>query len=445
MKILYHLFCLSFVIQKWLLKRFTPGGLAILVCLFAAAIVGLDTKQTMAYQIFTFLLAILIIAIAFSFYFQIRIKAIRKLPRFATVGIKLNYSIDLINDSKHSQIGLKLIEGIATNKINLANFRRLYQSPTAKKQVKSLTLVYSRWLKAIAYQRKAKTKVIDLPILQAKTTVRIKGEIIPTHRGIVRFASINILRPDPFNLFNATKTIKSPQSILVLPKLYQLPSISLPSSRISQSGSTSLASSVGDSEEFEALRDYRPGDPLRKIHWKSWAKTGNPVVKEEQSEYFVRHALILDNFQPQSHSAILEEAISVAASFAGNLHPHESLLDLIFVGLESFCFTSGRGLGSSEQMLEILAGVSACQDKTVDHLSIALEPRLSRLSSCICILIAWDEARKKLTQQLQMANIPLLILLIAESEHQYPDLTLENLHILPLGKIQESLMNITAN
>ena len=65
MKFLYRLFCFSYRIQQWLLRRFTPGGLAILVCLVATAIISLDTKQTMAYQVLTFLLAILIIAIAF--------------------------------------------------------------------------------------------------------------------------------------------------------------------------------------------------------------------------------------------------------------------------------------------------------------------------------------------------------------------------------------------
>jgi len=443
MKLLYHLFCLSYEIQKWLFKRFTPGGIAILVCLLAAAVVGLDTKQTMAYQIFTFLLATLIIAITFSFYFRIKLKVERTLPRFATVGVKLSYRIALTNESKHPQIGLKFIEEITIKKISLINFKRIYLS--AKKKVKSLSLIYFSWLKAISYQKKAKTKVIDLPTLKAQNTVTIKGEITPNCRGRINLSGINILRPDPFNLFNAIKIIKLPQSILVLPKRYQLPSINLPGSRMSQSGSASLASSVGDSEEFIAVREYRPGDPFRKIHWKSWAKTGNPIIKEEQSEYFVRHTLILDNFQPQSQSAILEEAISVAASFACNLHTQESLLDLMFIGSKSFCFNSGRGLGSSEQMLEILAGVSACQDKTFDYLTAALELRLSILSGCICIFIAWDEAREKLIQRLQAAKIPLLILLIAKSEQQYQDLNLENLHVLPLGKIQESLMSIAAN
>ncbi|WP_319419678.1 DUF58 domain-containing protein [Pleurocapsa sp. FMAR1] len=442
MKLLYRLFCFSYGIQQWLVRRFTTGGLAMLVCLLAAAIIGLDTKQTMAYQVLAFLLAVLIIAIAFSFYFRFQFRATRTLPRFATVGVKLSYPLVITNKTKKIQAGLKFIEEIAHPKLSLGEFKQIVKSSTKKGRINSLTYIYIRCLKAIARQRKAEAKAIDLPILKPDSETKIRGEITPTHRGVVRLSRITILRPDPFNLFNAIKTISLPQSLLVLPQRYQLPRINLPGARMSQSGSVSLASSVGDSEEFVSLRDYRPGDPLRKIHWQSWAKTGKPVVKEEKSEYFVRHALVLDTFQSQSQSEILEEAISVAASFAWDLHTQESLLDLMFVGIESYCFTSGRGLGNSEQMLEILAGVTACQDKTFAYLTAGLIERISMLSGCICIFIDWDEERKKLVEYLQGFKIPLLLLLITKEEKQYNHLNVENLHILPLGKIQTALMNL---
>ena len=441
MKLLYRLFCFSYGIQQWLIRRFTTGGLAMLVCLLAAAIIGLDTKQTMAYQVFAFLLAVLIVAIAFSFYFRFRFQATRTLPRFATVGVKLSYPLVITNKTKKTQTGLKFVEEIAHPKLSLGEFKQIVKSSTKKGRINSLTYIYIRWLKAIARQRKAEAKAINLPVLKPDTETKIRGEIMPTHRGVVRLTQIAILRPDPFNLFNAIKTTSLPQSLLVLPQRYQLPTINLPGSRMSQSGSVSLASSVGDSEEFVSLRDYRPGDPLRKIHWQSWAKTGKPVVKEEKSEYFVRHALVLDTFQSSSQSEILEQAISVAASFAWDLHTQESLLDLMFVGIESYCFTSGS-LGSSEQILEVLAGVTACQDQTFNYLTAALMERISMFSGCICIFIDWDEERKKLVEYLQGFKIPLLLLLITEEEKQYSHLNVENLHILPLGKIQAALMNL---
>ena len=41
------------------------------------------------------------------------------------------------------------------------------------------------------------------------------------------------------------------------------------------------------------------GIALRKIHWRSWARRGEPVVKEYQEEYFSRIALVLDTFLPR--------------------------------------------------------------------------------------------------------------------------------------------------
>ena len=134
---------------------------------------------------------------------------------------------------------------------------------------------------------------------------------------------------------------------------------------------------MGQSEEYVALRDYRHGDPLRHIHWRSWARVGEPVVKEFEDEFFVRHALVLDTFTDHPHSEVFEEAVSVAASFACTMPTQESLLDLLFVGPQSYCFTAGRGVAHVEQMLEILASVRACGSafRALEHL--VLEPRRS--------------------------------------------------------------------
>src|SRR5207247_8902647 len=99
---------------------------------------------------------------------------------------------------------------------------------------------------------------------------------------------------------------------------------------------------------------------LRHIHWGTGAKAGKPVVKEFEDEFFVRHALVLDTFTEHPHSEVFEEAVSVAASFACAIQTQESLLDLLFVGPQSYCFTAGRVLAHTDQMLENLPSLLAC-------------------------------------------------------------------------------------
>ncbi len=73
---------------------------------------------------------------------------------------------------------------------------------------------------------------------------------------------------------------------------------------------------------------------------------------------------MLDTFQhDEPYSETFEEAISVAASFACGVLTQESLLDLLFVGAQAYCFTTGRGLAHVDQMLEILASVRMCVDQ----------------------------------------------------------------------------------
>ena len=197
-----------------------------------------------------------------------------------------------------------------------------------------------------------------------------------------------------------------------------------------------------------SLRDYRSGDPLKSIHWKSWAKTGKPVVKEYIDEHFSRHALILDTFGKDGKSELFEEAVSVAASFASSLERGESLLDLMFVGDDSYCFTSGRGMGSTEKMMEILASVNLCKDKPFSTLAESTLKRASLLSSAICIFIDWDDNRESFASKLTSLGIPLMVFVIAESGNIEKIRTspirekLENFHILESGKIGEGLADL---
>ena len=89
---------------------------------------------------------------------------------------------------------------------------------------------------------------------------------MPLRRGRIQLAGISVARPDPLGLCYARQFKRLPQSIPVLPKRYSLPSIQLPGGRKHHSGGIAVTTSVGESEEFVSVRDYRPGDPLRKFH-----------------------------------------------------------------------------------------------------------------------------------------------------------------------------------
>ncbi|WP_353929691.1 DUF58 domain-containing protein [Okeanomitos corallinicola TIOX110] len=427
------------------------SGFTVILCLIFAAALGIDTTQNMTYQIFTFLVSILIISTIFSFFFRSRFSATRTLPKFATVGVKLKYKIIIHNKSDQTQLNLKLFENFADPRPTFKEFIETPEPEEYKRTSLDIKLGSYRWLWLVSRKQCGTAKTLELPALKPQSKTEIIGEITPSHRGLMRLVSLTIARPDPLGIFNACQTISAPQSLLILPQLYQLPPIQLPGFSKYQSGGVALASSVGDAEEFRSLREYRPGDSIRKIHWKSWAKIGKPIVKEEQDEFFVRHALILDTFQPEKYSQILETAISLSASLASDVQTQESLLDLMFVGNEAYCFTFGRGLSHTDKMLEILASVGACRDQDFDSIIPVVLEKISMLSGCICIFLSWDEARKKLIEYLEQMNIHTLVFILSENKTddfdnlqktEFIKYNLAKFHVLNIHNIQQELMRL---
>ena len=120
-------------------------------------------------------------------------------------------------------------------------------------------------------------------------------------------------RTDPFGLFRAFTKFQAPETVLILPKRYPLPPIILPGTTRFQQGGVALALNVGQSDEFVLLREYRRDDPIRRIHWRSWARIGKPIVREFEDEFFSRYALVLDTFSDEPYSEPFEEAVSVAS------------------------------------------------------------------------------------------------------------------------------------
>jgi len=423
----------------WSRRRFTSAGLAVAGGFIGAGAVGVDIENTVTYQSFSLLLAFLLPALAGSLFFRARFSATRSLPRFGTAGQPLRYRVQVKNLTGKPQTGLTLIE-------ELADPRPAFQEWLA------FQLIESRRVRPfhVTQRRRgnpfrlAVVKPAEVPPLPARGETVVPVEVLPLRRGILRFTGVTLARPDPLGLFRSFSRTTASQIVLILPKRYPIPPIALPGALRYQEGGVALAANVGASEEFVALRDYHHGDPLRHIHWRSWAKTGKPIVKEFEDEFFVRHALVLDTFDNEPNSEVLEEAVSVAASFACTVLTQESLLDLLFVGNQSYCFTAGRGLAQADQMLEILASVRNCADKPFDTLEHLVLNHISIVSGCICVLQRWDDPRKSFIKKLRALGIPLLVLVVTRPGEKKPDAgplrdEPENFHVLEIGHIGEEL------
>jgi uncharacterized protein (DUF58 family) len=415
-------------VRGWFRRRFTPAGLLVLLAVVFSAGFGIDMNLTVAYQAFALLLCVLLVSLAWGWTSRKEFTARRVLPRFGTVGTPLPYRVAVQSATGRMEGDLSLWERMADTPEALAKYEGLpeLERPRGRGVV-------------------AEAPELKLPALPPGEEVEASHTLMPRQRGVLHFTGMTMVWPDPLGLFRSMTEIRSPQSVLILPRRYPVPRFDLPGRMKYQRGGVALASSVGESEEFVAMRDYRPGDPLRHIHWKGWAKTGRPIVKEFQDEFFVRHALVLDTFTDDGESEAFEEAVSVAASFACTIPDQDSLLDLMFVGPQAVCFTAGRGLAYPEQLLEILASVRPSRDKELSALEQLVLRHAGSVSGCICVLLAWDERRQRFIRQLKSLGIPLMVLVVTprgdgrELEPGPMADAPENLHRLEVGRAAERL------
>lgn len=439
--LVYWLNRISSRLQHWAQRRFTTAGLLVLAAFGFSILIGPDTDNNVAYQGLTVLFFFLVLAVGFSWFFRGRFSAARNLPRFATAGSPFTYTLRIQNHTNKAQAGLVVLDNLADSRPPFRDWLAVQRAE--QKQLRSFRVSTRRRgnpfkLAAIGH--------VPMPLAPPGHAVDVAIELTPLRRGLLRLSDVTVARADPLGLFRGFVRIPLRQSVMILPKRYPLPPIELPGTMKYQQGGVAQAAHVGQSEEFISLRDYRYGDPLRHIHWRSWARVGKPVVREFEDEFFVRHALVLDTFSDQPHGELFEEAVSVAASFACALQNQESLLDLLFVGPDSFCFTAGRGLAHNEQMLEILAGVRTCSDKPFSALESLVLDHATNVTGCICVLLNWDEPRRDFVHKLKSLGIPVLALVIVASATTLDPGPLKDdparFVVLELGKIQEGLARL---
>lgn len=427
-------------------RRVTPAGWLVVATAVVVGAIGADTNASNGYETFALLCCAILASTICTPFGRARVAVERILPKFGSVGQRLNYRLIVRSEAPRSQAGLKLFENLPDPRPTFEEFALTPEPGEQRRNWVDRNYGYYRWRWLLSRNIRARFDEVALPPLAPGQELSVSASLIPLRRGVLRLEAVTVASPDPFGFFRSLRELRLPQSILILPERHALPAFQLPGTVKYQQGGVSMAASVGESEEFVSLREYRAGDSLRRLHWKSFAKLGKPIVKEFQDEFFVRHALLLDTFGAPGAAELFEDAVSVAASVACAIQDQESLLDLMFVGAEAYCFTSGRGVGRIEKMLEILASVNLCLDREFSELEQLVLDHMADISGCVCVFLEWDESRQRLVQALRAREIPVRVFVIVPAGAEAPLGIMaadpHHFYVLTEGKIAEGLATL---
>ncbi|GAA2880489.1 DUF58 domain-containing protein [Streptosporangium fragile] len=146
-------------------------------------------------------------------------------------------------------------------------------------------------------------------------------------RGRFAIGPLSIRISDPFGLVELTRSFTISDTLVVTPHVVALPHVRL-SGEWMGGGDSRTRSVAAAGDDDIAPREYRQGDDLRRVHWRSTARRGELMVRREEQQWQSRGALLLDTrrhaHRGEGPRSSFEAAVSAAASIGVHL-AHEGL------------------------------------------------------------------------------------------------------------------------
>jgi uncharacterized protein (DUF58 family) len=141
-------------------------------------------------------------------------------------------------------------------------------------------------------------------------------------RGKFTIGPLRVRVADSFGLVEITRSFSATSTLVVTPKIYDLPRTVAPTAWLGEGdGGMRTISAIG--EDDAAPRAYQDGDALRRVHWRSTARYGELMVRREEHQWRNSASVFLDTrrlaHSGSGPSATFEFAVSAAASIGAHL------------------------------------------------------------------------------------------------------------------------------
>jgi uncharacterized protein (DUF58 family) len=199
-------------------------------------------------------------------------------------------------------------------------------------------------------------------------------EVRPAWRGRYRIGPLERSIADGLGLARSARLVPGETELLATPPVEPLANLRSASGVGLANDTTLLRTGLGSADDV-LIREYHQGDDVRRIHWRSTARTGQLMVRREERAWDPSATVLIDNrargYSTRVHDERLEWAVSAAASIA--LHLLADNFDLTLVAADGSVLSPHRvGPGREAMVLEHLADLALDRTQTLrDALAVA--------------------------------------------------------------------------
>ena len=211
---------------------------------------------------------------------------------------------------------------------------------------------------------KASVKVM-LPYIPASQSRKTTYRVTLPRRGKYRFGPLKAFTRFPLGLVKATARFRQYERVVAFPRLGRLAPQWTKLLESDRYGRHQVHSRQGPIDgDYYGLREWRPGDSKRWIHWRMTAKLGKLAVRQFEQQQNRDLALVLDLWLPNEPTdediGRVEFAVSFAATLVDELARRGgSQLMIASAGSRTGCWSAKATAVFARQTLERLAVVRA--------------------------------------------------------------------------------------
>ena len=182
-------------------------------------------------------------------------------------------------------------------------------------------------------------------------------------RGNKVIGPIKLRSLDSLGFYYKEWTVDKELDIHILPRTEDMNKVKVRPSYTRNWLGNIQSKSIGIGSEFYALREYVPGDEIRKINWKATARYLNPITNQFEGEKSGDVVLIVDGYMKGNIGTVrnntTKASIKAAASLATSILADRNRVGLIVLGetLDWIYPRSGR-----DQLYQILSKLSSLRE-----------------------------------------------------------------------------------
>jgi uncharacterized protein (DUF58 family) len=150
-------------------------------------------------------------------------------------------------------------------------------------------------------------------VLEPGASVRGRGMLTVPRRGVYPLAGVVLATSFPFGLFSKERDVVLAGQLVVWPRTDRPVRTPRPGGiRSARRYAGSSSAPVLQRGEYRSLREYRPGDDPRDVHWRSTARRGDLITREFDRDAVDEYWIVLDPAAPDESAA--EAAVELAAA-----------------------------------------------------------------------------------------------------------------------------------